>query len=382
MERLKSMSLKKSFFTIITLFLLAAVTLSTVSFICCMKLNHNIASSIQFTVDDDGMSSADFTVQTDEIEVDWRIQFLNILQIALPILFVITALLLADMVFYRMKLKKPFAILQSGVERIQRQDLDFTVEKYADDELGALCAAFETMRSELLKNNREMWRQMEERKRLNAAFSHDLRNPVTVLKGSAKILQTGLEKGLLTAENAGDTISLITQYSGRIETYIEAMTSAQKLEELQCTPQFIDWSVLANELNASLSILSASAGKEIQFTHSGDNRQICVDKYIIENTAENIVGNALRYARDKVAIDLTCNDGKVVLVVADDGSGFSPTILNREVAPFLRDNNTAEQETHFGMGLYICRLLCEKHGGTLMLENTPDGAKVTATFYF
>ena len=47
------------------------------------------------------------------------------------------------------------------------------------------------MRAELLRSDQELWEQAEERKRLNAAFSHDLRNPVTVLKGTVKLLKEG-----------------------------------------------------------------------------------------------------------------------------------------------------------------------------------------------
>ena len=79
-------------------------------------------------------------------------------------------------------------------------------------------------------------------------------------------------------------------------------------------------------------------------------------------------------------LDCLC-DKKIVLCVSDDGSGFSSTILNRGASPFLRDDNS-EHGQNLGMGLYICRLLCEKHGGALTLENHHNGAKVTATFYF
>ena len=67
--------------------------------------------------------------------------------------------------------------------------------------------------------------------------------------------------------------------------------------------------------------------------------------------------------------------------VYDDGFGFSPKILEKGATPFLRDDSI-EQGQNFGIGLYICRLLCEKHGGSLTLENSENGAKVTATFYF
>jgi two-component system, OmpR family, lantibiotic biosynthesis sensor histidine kinase NisK/SpaK len=70
-----------------------------------------------------------------------------------------------------------------------------------------------------------------------------------------------------------------------------------------------------------------------------------------------------------------------VLTVSDDGPGFSPVILQKGATPFLRDDLTGNQE-HFGMGLYVCRMLCEKHGGNLTLNNIANGAKAVAEFCF
>lgn len=118
---------------------------------------------------------------------------LSILQIALPVLFFVCALFVTVSMFYNLKLKRPLAMLEKGAARIIENDLDFTMESPYTDEMGALCRAFETMRKTLLKNHQELWRQAEERKRLNAAFSHNLRNPVTVLKGSVKLAETCME---------------------------------------------------------------------------------------------------------------------------------------------------------------------------------------------
>lgn len=115
------------------------------------------------------------------------------------------------------------------------------------------------------------------------------------------------------------------------------------------------------------------------YTYQGNNRRIYIDKYIVQNTAENLISNAFRYAQSTVYVLLSLEDRQITLSVSDDGSGFSSTILNKGAEPFLRDNNTSEQK-HFGMGLYVCRLLCEKHGGNLVLENTYQGAKATAVF--
>ena len=378
MERLRNMSLKKAFFTITAAFFLAATLLCIMPMIYFAPLDKDSDGAI-ISLNSDGGLTTD--IDTQDTEQNGQARIINVLQIGLPVLSYVAALLLSSIVFYRLKLKKPLAILQEGAERIMRHDLDFTIEKNANDELGELCDAFETMRLELLKSNRELWRQMEERKRLNAAFSHDLRNPVTVLKGSAAMLQKSFDEGSLMEENVGETISLLKQYTGRIENYIEAMTTAQKLEDLKFSPQPAKWSVLVKELESSLSILGANEGKEVVFSYDGEDRQINVDKYIIHNTAENLTNNALRYAKEKVSIALSCDLGKIIINVSDDGNGFSTDTLNKGTVPFLHDANT-EQGAHFGMGLYICHLLCEKHGGSLALENCPGGAKTTAVFYF
>lgn len=74
-------------------------------------------------------------------------------------------------------------LLFMASDRIAANDLDFSIAYDRKDEMGLLCKAFEKMRSALANNNREMWRQMDERQKINAAFSHDLRTPLTVIEG-------------------------------------------------------------------------------------------------------------------------------------------------------------------------------------------------------
>jgi len=356
MEWIKRMSLRKSLTVIILLFVAIGVILYT--------LVMNIIRNLQLPVFDNYL--------------DNLTQFIKMIP---PYAIAVSVPIIATAIFYKIKLKAPLFQLNMGAKRIMENDLDFSIAYSSKDELGRLCESFESMRVELLKSNKELWRQMDERKHLNAAFAHDLRNPVTVLKGSSKILQKKLTQGDLTIENAQESISLIIQYTERIENYIQAMTSTQKLESLTIAPSKIDWSILTKELENSLSILSVNTGKDIQVFSSNHNKQPCVDKYIIYNVAENLVCNALRYAKSHIMVDISCDSEKLTLYVSDDGSGFSTAIIENGATPFLRDDDS-KSEQNLGMGLYICRLLCEKHGGTLTLENHLAGAKVTATFYF
>ena len=76
------------------------------------------------------------------------------------------------------------------------------------------------------------------------------------------------------------------------------------------------------------------------------------------------------------------SEGSLSLTVSDDGPGFPPEALKRAAEPYYRgEKNAPERENHFGLGLYLCRVLCEKHGGRLEISNRPQGgAQVTARF--
>ncbi|MDC7291494.1 HAMP domain-containing histidine kinase [Blautia schinkii] len=388
MERLKNRSLKQAFFAITALYLIVGIFLASISFFACVQIRSQYESGpqVQIMVDENGTLS---TQADDELSHNpkQKVQanaptvtnlVLNALQIILPVFFVMLSLILADISFYRWKLKKPLEVLEHSAARIQKQDLDFTVQAFGNDELGRLCSAFETMRAELLTTNKALWAQVEERRRLNAAFAHDLRNPVTVLKGSAKLLDDGIKKGSLPQENAADIVDLISQYAGRIETYVTAMTNAQKLEELECRPGDLSWDELKSGLWNSLHVLSSGTGIELNFQGTEAVCTVKADRGFLFNVAENLVYNALRYAKSSVSVTLTLENPGFILRVSDDGPGFPESILKKGAAPFLRDRD-ADSE-HFGMGLYMCRLLCKKHGGELYLDNSPNGAVVTAQF--
>lgn len=391
MEWLKNKSLKQSFLIISIVFLCAGLILSYMSFMLCVKLINEIDNcpKYEILIDENGdivsngqieqfnkSEQMDISTETENKSINNTIIIiLNIFQFVLPVFFVILSLVLADFTFYRLKLKKPLAVLQNGAERIQEQDLDFKIEKYSDDEIGRLCGAFEKMRKELLNNNRELWRQMEERKRLNAAFSHDLRNPVTVLKGSAKLTRQGVENGRAAPEQIVENLIRIEEYSGRIERYVETMSNVQRLEQISLNKKNADWNSLIDELKKMIEIIGLTEDRRITFKAFKEARSIFIDKFVLFQIIENLTANACRFARHTVNVSMTAFENELVLTVADDGFGFSSELLKNGIQPFQKGN---EEAGHFGMGLYICKLLCQKHGGSLEIKNNRIGACVLA----
>lgn len=358
------MSLKRALFTLALGNLLAAFVLSVLTFWGCMWLRDTLTpSGTQIIVGAAGV--AETVLPEPETAASAAGNLLTVLQFLLPMLFFVAALLLTAALFYRWKLKVPLAVLSDGASRIMENDLDFTVAAVSNDELGRLCAAFETMRQSLLENNRLLWRQTEERKRLNAAFSHDLRNPVTVLKGSAKLARRCAEAG--NTAQLEENLDRIDTYTDRIEHYVETMSTVQRLEQLEPKPKDVNTAALSGELQKALSFAADEGEKQLIFHGlTAPPATILLDKELLFQIAENLTANAQRFAKGTVSVTLSVEDRQLALTVADDGGGFPPDLLNGGVQPFHKG---VEEVGHFGMGLYICDLLCRKHGGSLTLRN-------------
>ena len=311
-----------------------------------------------------------------------RFFYKNVGQIALCA-FVITAALafLADAWwFYHWKIKKPLAILNQAAQKIGQSDLDFHVESPSADELGKLCQSFETMRASLEENNRALWDAVEERKRLNAAFSHDLRTPLTVLQGYSDLLLDALPSGDLSPEKTVDTVLTMKRSLVRLQRYVGSMNSLQRLEDLHPHRTEAGFSNLCGQLAETGAILRGEG--RFQFFAQGEG-PLFLDSELLFQVFENLLSNAGRYAQQMVWARAELSEGSLSLAVSDDGPGFPPEALKRAAEPYYRgEKNAPERENHFGLGLYLCRVLCEKHGGSLQIENSPaGGAKVTARFF-
>ena len=96
---------------------------------------------------------------------------------------------------------------------------------------------------------------------------------------------------------------------------------------------------------------------------------------------ENLISNANRYSRTEIEVLLTLEEDRkhLLLAVADDGKGFNTKELSMATKPYYSgDVNKSE---HFGIGLYICKILTGKHGGWITASNRiKQGAIVTAAF--
>lgn len=330
-------------------------------------------------------------------------RFCGAAMVAVPAALSVGGILFAGFFFYRRRLKEPLAILSRATEQIAAQDLDFSIEYPCGDEMGALCESFERMREELARNNKAMWRLLDQRRLMQASIAHDLRNPIAIIQGYAEYLQMHLPAGDLSPGKTARIASNLKSAAMRLEQYTESVRVLNRLEDMEPDRREVEAVELMEEVRDDLRVMADRAGvalhieegysmegrrsveqrhsmeeeRSMEERHPGDKpltERLMVDKAMFFRILENVFENAVRFSRSQVSVRLERKDGGLAVTVADDGPGFPEELLKKRGKALLP---TRQEDGHLGMGLAISRVLCEKHGGSLHLGNrTPQGAVV------
>lgn len=178
------------------------------------------------------LSNVAYYVSLDEASyltwIDWTLRL--VAGVGVPIVAFGGLAVLLFRRFYRRHIGGPLSVLEAAADRIARQDLDFQIGAVRGRELGRLGAAMEGMRSSLLATQRELWRTAEDRRRLNAAFAHDLRTPVTVLKGTLEMARIKADRAG-SGEDVRKTLDTLSGQADRLESYAQLMSRVTKLED-------------------------------------------------------------------------------------------------------------------------------------------------------
>ena len=387
MGKIKTKSLKTSMAVTFLITICVTALLSSVTIFAANQVQHEILkkrymtiNSPDFQVDE---NTGNYILDIDNNNITWQplsrwdtVVYYGsyAAMVGLPVFYIAVGIGAAAAVYYRKKLREPITQLQNGVERIQEDNLDFHIEYDGDDELGRLCCSMEKMRRELRQKHKALWESLEQRKLLNASVSHDLRTPITVLKGYLDYLEKNIPQDKLTEDMLFDTVSSMQGAVNRLELYVESVRDIEKIENIEIEKRSENVKLLLNELRSN--VLQLAGNKEIIISNDITVDKIQIDKGVFFRILENLLQNALRYAEKQVSINLSHKKDFLILTVKDDGKGFSAVDLEKATTVFYSND---KEKQHFGIGLSVCKILCEKHGGLLYVGNQKEkGACVTA----
>lgn len=389
MEKVKTKSLKLSMTITFLITICIIAVMSALTIFAANKLQQELLkkqylmiSSPDFRIDE---STGNYVFDIDKNTITWQpfstgdaVAYYGsyVAMIGLPVLFITIGIGVAATIYYQKKLKIPIAQLQNGVEKIQEDNLDFHVEYNEDDELGELCCSMEKMRSELWQKQKALWESLEQRKLLNASVAHDIRTPITVLKGYLDYLEKMIPQDKLTEDMLLDTVSSMQGAVNRLEQYVDCVRDVEKIENIEIEKRPENVKRLLDEMRSNVQQLETN--KEILISSNIMTMdEVRLDKSVLFRIFENLLQNALRYAKKQVRINISQKKDFLILTVEDDGNGFAGKDLEKAATVFYSSDKEGQ---HFGIGLSICRILCEKHGGLLSISNNKNkrGACVTA----
>ena len=402
---LSSMSLRKAFVSIVLVMALLVAGFSAVVIYSCTTVRQKLLDSVTITTpakiwekpkaNEDAIENRHDIVIVDYkqltlsengslivLTTKYRIQNMSrqrrifyhlagVATIAVPCLFFVTGTVFCAWFFYYIKMKRPLALLLQSADRISQNELDYVLDYPVADEMGQLCHAMDAMRSALQKSNQEMWNMMEERRKLTASIAHDLRTPITVMKGYTEYLAHNIPLGRISQDKVLETVNNLSQAAQRLEQYVNQVREIQMLDAVPIKAEPCQLSEFLEEHMEEYAMLIKRQGLQLLTDISNlPNISVQIDPTLVCRMMENVISNSIRYAKQQIVIIAVWSDDILRICVQDDGPGFSYTALQSAVQSFYKENS---ENDHFGLGLSICDTLCRRLGGSLLLKNLDAG---------
>ncbi|MFS0778898.1 HAMP domain-containing sensor histidine kinase [Neobacillus sp. 3P2-tot-E-2] len=268
---------------------------------------------------------------------------------------------------------KPISQLKKAAHFIKTGDLEHSITAVRNDEIGQLTQAFEEMRIQL-KESHEIQKQYEDnRKELIAHISHDLKTPITSIKGYIEGIRDGVAD---TPEKRTRYIQTIYTKAVDMDHLIDELFLFSKLDLGKIPFEFerIDIKDYLTDYFEELSFDLRKQNVDLHFQFAPEGHyHVLADREKFKRVLANIINNSLKYmdkAKKELIITMQSTDENVEISIADNGPGIPeesiPFIFNQ----FYRAEQSRNKLTGgSGLGLSIAKMIIEEHNGVIKLES-------------
>ena len=298
--------------------------------------------------------------------------YLNLSIIVIPFVVLATTLILYARRFLK-AIEQPLNTLQNGIKNIEENNLDFKLETNNQDEIGQLCLSFEKMRLNLKDSLEANWKKEEERRSLINGLAHDLRTPLTVIKGHTELML----EDVLTEEQMKESTLSIQKNVERLTRLVQALNEINKWQqtELLDKKQVIDVEIWLEERLKDYKILAHPKQIKIEFRVEGKNNPVCLGSDAWNQILDNLMSNSLRFTPQggRILIQAVIGDESIKFKVEDSGCGFADEDLKQAVTLFYQGDKSRNSGKHYGIGLYIVDYLVKKMNGSMNLYRAKLG---------
>lgn len=291
------------------------------------------------------------------------------------IILVLTAVVL--MVWFYHSLITPIRQLQEAAENIKEGNLDFAiVPANRDDEMGELAKSFEDMRLRLRDNAQEKLESEKENRALISNIAHDLKTPITAVKGYAEGIMDGVAN---TPEKVDKYVRTIYNKANEMDTLINELTLYSKIDTNRIPYNFAKINVADyfNDCIEEIGMDLEAKGIELSYYNYVDEQvQIIADPEQLRRVINNIISNSVKYMNKKhgmIRIRVKDVGDFIQVEMEDNGKGIAQQDLPYIFDRFFRTDESRNSATGgSGIGLSIVKKIIEDHGGKIWATSRED----------
>ncbi|MFQ3545549.1 ATP-binding protein [Halobacillus rhizosphaerae] len=319
----------------------------------------------------DGTKGSVYLINKNERFFHFARRFFPMIFIGIFLIVVLTNIILSYLMARR--ILQPVRQLSEAADKISEGNLDFYMESKNKDELGKLVNTFDDMRGKL-KESLELREHYENnRKELIASISHDLKTPLTSIRGYVEGIQDGVAKTEDKLERYLGTIRSKAEYMDRLinELFLYSKLDLKKepfnFEKVKISPFIEDY---VEELKFELAQENVQVSLNVQKTA---HAIVSIDRNKMIRVLNNILNNSVNYVENgkgRIEIDVNEQEETVMIRISDNGSGVSMEEISNIFNRFYRSDPSRSSKTGgSGLGLAIALQIIKAHGGEIWAEN-------------
>jgi len=328
-------------------------------------------------------------------QTDKNSQNLMLLQILFAILIVSILVLILYLVA---RMLRPIFVLTQATSKVEKGNLDVSVEQKGNDELSVLSRSFNSMIAFLrdyIKKQSNLTKQLEaaneELKRkdllkdefINIA-AHELRGPMQPILGLAEVLRyrkrdRDSSNSSVVKEDDDKLLDIIIRNAKRLLRLEQNILDIARIESQSLKLEKERFDLIQKIQNVINDFGNELSNEKIQLVFTPSQKEpifVYADKVRIFEVISNLLSNAVKFTKEgRITINAEKKDTQVLVSIKDTGLGIQP-----ELMPKLFSKYVTSSPLGTGVGLFISKSIIEAHGGKIWAENNQDGKGVTFTF--
>lgn len=313
----------------------------------------------------------DFTIHKNE----FILLFLADGVLCIAVLVIMSQIFTGNLVKHIME---PLDELAAGAKRIRENDLTEDINYSGDIEFENVCDTFNKMQKHILREQEKNRKYEKARTDMIAGISHDLRTPLTAIRGTIKGLMDGIAS---TPEKQDRFLETAYRRTGEMDLLLNQLFYLSKIEtgNMPITLRKIEISsFIKNYVQAKQGLVENEKEELIEETKE-ITAEVAVDPEQLQRIFDNLLENSRKYGEKvplKMKIGLRKTPGGILIRFSDNGVGVPENKLPYVFDEFYRVDESRNKKEGNGLGLYIVKYLIEAMGGTVWAENE-DGFVVS-----